>query len=254
MGQTGDALRKWEQVLALDPDHALARSYVNSARRELGLPPLQTSVAPAPAKVDSLHAEEDIDKLLHEAVQLYDMGLVERPSPNGSVSSSWSPSVRRWKVILRQARIELGTTAPQEAAPVQAGFAAPESEPLDLKLRQAEHLLGLQRHEEAAFTFQQALGLDPGNVIALQGLERCRKPSGRSTPPPKPDQPNPQIRHPPSPWTPRGASPWPWRNPRPLGSRRVSNPQPPCSRPHRAGERVHPCRIGFGRPWSSCPG
>ena len=191
MGQTGDALRKWEQVLALDPDHALARSYVNSARRELGLPPLQTSAAPALAKVDSLHAEEDIDKLLHEAVQLYDMGLVEEAISKWERVLVLEPQRPEVEGYLRQARIELGTTAPQEAAPVQAGFAAPESEPLDLKLRQAEHLLGLQRHEEAAFTFQQALGLDPGNVIALQGLERCRKPSGRSTPAPeaRPTQP-----------------------------------------------------------------
>jgi tetratricopeptide (TPR) repeat protein len=81
---------------------------------------------------------------------------------------------------LRQARSEVGSGAPNEAPPARAGSTVLEPEVLDLKLRQAEHLLALQRHEEAAFTFQQALGLDPGNASAIQGLERCRKLSGRS--------------------------------------------------------------------------
>jgi hypothetical protein len=78
------------------------------------------------------------------------------------------------------ARSELGQgpgrgQASTSAAPIAA---VPEVESLDLKLRQAEHLLSLQRHEEAAFTFQQALRLSPGDARALLGLERCRKPSG----------------------------------------------------------------------------
>ena len=35
MGQTEDALHKWEQALALDPDLTLARTYAEGARREL---------------------------------------------------------------------------------------------------------------------------------------------------------------------------------------------------------------------------
>jgi tetratricopeptide (TPR) repeat protein len=185
MGQTGDALRKWEQVLALDPDHALARSYVNSARRELGLPALQAAAEPAPVRVDSLQAEEDIDKLLREAVQLYDMGLVEEAISKWERVLALEPQRQEVEGYLRQARIELGTAAPQATAPARSGFTAPEPDPLDLKLRQAEHLLTLQRPQEAAYTFQQALLLDPGNTLALQGLERCRKPSDRPTPAPE---------------------------------------------------------------------
>ncbi len=180
MGQAGDALQKWEQVLALNPDHALAKGYVNSVRRELNLPPLQASAPPAPARVDPPYTEEDIDKLLREAVQLYDLGLVEEAISKWERVLVLEPQRQEVEGYLRQARSEIGSGAPSEAAPIRAGSTATEPDALDLKLRQGEHLLALQRHEEAAFTFQQALGLDPGNASALQGLERCRKPSGGS--------------------------------------------------------------------------
>ena len=188
MGQTGDALRKWEQVLALDPDHALAKGYVTNARRDLGLSPLQAPDTPAPAKEYSPHLEEDIDKLLREAVQLYDMGLPEEAISKWERVLVLEPQRQEVEGYLRMARSEVGSaapgqTAPSEAAPKSADWSTvPGPETLELKLRQAEHLLALQRHEEAAFTFQLALSLDPGNASALQGLERCRKPSGHPTP------------------------------------------------------------------------
>lgn len=177
MGQTGDALRKWEQVLTLDPAHALARGYANGARRELGLPALPAPVAPAPAPLEAPPTDEDADKLLREAVQLYDMGLVEEAISKWERVLLQEPHRQEVEGYLRMARAEVGQE-PLRAAP--AGAALPEPESLDLKLRQAEHLLTLQRHEEAAFTFQQALRLAPGDARALQGLERCRKPAGQA--------------------------------------------------------------------------
>ncbi len=182
MGQIEDALHKWEQALALDPSHALARGYANGVRRELGLPPLP---APAPTDQAALAAQpvdEDIDKLLREAVQLYDMGL------EGEAISKWErvlalePHRQEVEGYLRMARAEVsqGHASRAAVAATPAPVAGPEA--LDLKLRQAEHLLTLQRREEAAFTYQQALGLDPGNARALQGLERCRKPGGQGLP------------------------------------------------------------------------
>jgi tetratricopeptide (TPR) repeat protein len=187
MGQTDDALKKWEQVLALDPDHALVRGYINGARQELGLPLLQTRATPVPVRVELPPAEEDIDKLLREAVQLYDMGLTEEAISKWERVLVLEPQRQEIEGYLRQARMEVESstsTAGQSPAPSQAP--GPESEALELKLRQAEHLLTLQRHEEAAFTFQQALVLDPGNALALQGLERCRKPGSRSVSAPDP--------------------------------------------------------------------
>ena len=191
MGQTEDALQKWQQVLALDPHHALVRGYINGARQELGLPLLQALAAPAPVRVEPPPpGDEDIEKLLREAVQLYDMGLVEEAILKWERVLVLEPQRQEIEGYLRQARSELESSPPAPAAPAATRSAAPEPEALELKLRQAEHLLALQRHEEAAFTFQQALSLDPGNASALQGLDRCRRHEGRPAPPadPRPAQ------------------------------------------------------------------
>lgn len=197
MGQVEDALRKWEQVLALEPGHRLARDYANGARRDLGLPPL---AAPADAPVDGAGTppdEEDIDKLLREAVQLYDIGLVEEAIAKWERVLATEPGRQDVRAYLNQARAELGQrpAPPAHGAPAapshSANPAGPDPGQLELKLRQADHLLSLQRHEEAAFTFQQALALDPGNARALDGLERCRPgaPAARAAAPAPPPLP-----------------------------------------------------------------
>ncbi len=189
MGQLQDALKKWEQVLTLDPAHALARGYANGARRELGLGPIHAEPAPVPVSVAAHHADEDIDKLLREAVQLYDMGLTEEAITKWERILALEPERHEIAGYLREARKEVGQATSAAAAPAATSTASVEPENLDLKLRQAEHLLSLQRHEEAAFTFQQALHLDPGNARALNGLERCRKPASRPAPETRPTAP-----------------------------------------------------------------
>jgi tetratricopeptide (TPR) repeat protein len=89
MGQTGDALLKWERILAANPGHALALAYANDARKELGLAPLQsgeTPAAPPPAAPvpprPALPAEADADasqveQWVLDGVQLYDMGMLD---------------------------------------------------------------------------------------------------------------------------------------------------------------------------------
>jgi len=191
MGQVPDALQKWEQVLALDPTHSLALGYANGARRELGLPPLQVSVPAAPAEAPAPAAEEDVAKLLREAVQLYDMGLTEEAISKWEHVLALEPHREEIHAYLREARKELtqpGNQPPPPPTPQQAAAPAPvaiqaplpaanpDAEALALKLRQADHLLALQRHDEATFTYQQALQLAPGNREALAGLERCRRP------------------------------------------------------------------------------
>jgi len=183
MGQLEDALRKWEGALALDPAHSLARGYANGARKELGLAPLLEAARSESNPASTAAApDEDVDKLLREAVQLYDMGLVEDAISKWERVLALEPHRAEIEGYLRQARTEVlaSASSPAPMTTTQATAGAPGSadpEGLDLKLRQAEHLLTLQRHEEAAFTFQQALGLAPGNARALQGLERCRKPA-----------------------------------------------------------------------------
>jgi tetratricopeptide (TPR) repeat protein len=172
MGQVEDALRKWELLLSLDPDHRLAREYANGARRDLGLPPLDAPASKVPSAPGPAADEEDIDKLLREAVQLYDIGLTEEAIAKWERVLAADPGHLDVKAYLQQARAELGHPSAAPTAPPGPG--GPDPGALDLKLRQADHLLSLQRHEEAAFTFQQALALDPGNARALDGLERCR--------------------------------------------------------------------------------
>ncbi|WP_243322423.1 hypothetical protein [Geothrix sp. SG200] len=198
MGQVADALQKWEQALALDPTQSLALGYANGARRELGLPPLQGTAPAAPAEEPAPQADEDVDKLLREAVQLYDMGLTEEAISKWEHVLALEPHREEIRGYLRQARKEV-TQAAAQPAPVQppppaptpalppasavspaAPAPTPEAEALALKLRQAEHLLTLQRPDEAAFTYQQALRLAPGNPEVLAGLERCRRPQPRA--------------------------------------------------------------------------
>jgi tetratricopeptide (TPR) repeat protein len=180
MGQIEDALRKWERALAIVPSHALAQSYANGARRELGLAPVQapvpTTAVAAPAKVEAYAAGEEVEKLLREAVQLYDMGLVEEAIPKWERVLVLEPHRQEVEGYLKMAQVELGRGQAQASGPASPNDAVLEIESVELKLKQAEHLLHLQRHEEAAFTYQQALRLSPGDARALLGLERCRKP------------------------------------------------------------------------------
>src|SRR5512133_1377653 len=196
MGQVPDALQKWEQALALDPTHNLALGYANGARRELGLAPLQASASMEPTEESAPAADEDVDKLLREAVQLYDMGLTEEAISKWEHVLVLEPHREEIRSYLRMARQELtlpgtstSTQAPTQVpapaptpTPTPSPAAAPNDEALALKLRQAEHLLSLQRHDEAAFTYQQALQLAPGHPEALAGLERCRQPQAPMPP------------------------------------------------------------------------
>jgi tetratricopeptide (TPR) repeat protein len=188
MGQTEDALKKWEKLLSLAPNHAMARDYMNGARRELGLAPLAVGEAPThepePEPVASSAAPaiahgEDIDKLLREAVQLYDMGLPEEAVAKWEKALELEPHRTDIQGYIKQAKAELDK---QPSAPTQptASPSAP-TKPLaadpalvEVKIRQGEHLLTLQRFDEAVFTFKQALDLQPGHPRAAAGLVQAQ--------------------------------------------------------------------------------
>jgi tetratricopeptide (TPR) repeat protein len=182
MGQVEDALRKWNQLLAAVPDHAMALQYAEGARRELGLP-LDGSVAPAAPvhpvtqEVPIYGADEEAaDKLLREGCLLYDMGLPEEAIGKWEQALKLAPHRSDIQSFLDNAHQDLATAA---AAPAPAPAApAPGPSPADEKARQAEHLMGMQRFEEAAFTYQQALDLDPGHSQAKAGLLRARAAQG----------------------------------------------------------------------------
>lgn len=185
MGQIEDALRKWDQLLAAVPDHAMALQYAQGARQELGLS-TDGSAASAPAAMAPSHPvtqevpvygadEEAADKLLREGCLLYDMGLPEEAIGKWELALKRAPHRTDIQGFLDSARKDLAESA-QAPAPVAAPVPAPS--PADEKVKQAEHLVGMQRFEEAAFTFQQALDLDPNHAQAKAGLARCRAAQG----------------------------------------------------------------------------
>lgn len=188
MGQTEDALRKWDQLLAAIPDHAMALQYAEGARRELGLPldgsgPAVPQIHPVTQEIPIYGADEEAaDKLLREGCLLYDMGLTEEAVGKWEQALKRAPHRSDIQGFLDSAQKDL---ADQAAAPQAPAPAEPVVSPADEKVRQAEHLMGMQRLEEAAFSYQQALDLDPGHQGARAGLLRVRAAQGspaRSTP------------------------------------------------------------------------
>ena len=185
MGQVEDALRKWDQLLAAVPDHGMALQYARGARQELGLPS-DGSVSPA-APAASVHpvtqevplysqAEEHADKLLREGCLLYDMGLPEEAVGKWKQALELAPHRSDIQSFLDNAHREM---AQEKAAPAPVSPAAPAAlSPADEKVKQAEHLMGMQRFQEAAFTFQQALELAPGHGAAKAGLLRAQAAQG----------------------------------------------------------------------------
>lgn len=197
MGQVEDALLKWDKLLSLAPDHAMARDYANGARRELGLPLLQAGERPAAPKeeapqpasspVAAAHGE-DLDKLLREAVQLYDMGLPEEAIAKWERALELEPHRSDIRGYVDQARAELSRQAAAPTRPTAAPSAPTqpavpmEDAQVAVKLRQAEHLMSLQRYEEAVFTYKQALDLVPGHPAALEGLRQAQAGAAPATP------------------------------------------------------------------------
>lgn len=183
MGQTEEALRVWERLLALVPGHTLAQDYANAARKELGLQTSVTAPAAAPASAQESHHDEnpDLDKLLREAVQLYDMGLPGEAIAKWEQALAQVPDRQDIAAFIREARKEMDARAP---APAPAPAApAPVEDPAAAKLRQGRHLLSLRRFDEAVFTFQQALAISPGHPEALEGLRAAERGEAGAAPP-----------------------------------------------------------------------
>ncbi|HJW32214.1 MAG TPA: tetratricopeptide repeat protein [Holophagaceae bacterium] len=190
MGQLEDALKKWDLLIAGAPHHRMARDYANGARRELGLPLLGEGDMPAPAAPSAASSQaaaapavdhgEDVDRMLREAVQLYDMGLPEEAISKWEKALALEPHRVEIHRYLEQARAEHREQASAPTAPPTPRPSAPtqpmasNTAQVELRLRQAEHLMGMQRFDEAAFTYQQALDLDPANAAAKEGLRRAR--------------------------------------------------------------------------------
>jgi len=120
MGQLEDALKKWEQILARDPAHALARAYVQDARRELGLPPLAegarpdaaAAAAPEPNPLSAPDADsERTGHLIRDGVQLYDLGMIQEAKEKWQQVLALVPGHADAEAYLAMARKDLAVPA-----------------------------------------------------------------------------------------------------------------------------------------------
>jgi len=127
MGQLEDALKKWEQILARDPAHALARAYVQDARKELGLPPLAEgarldAAAAAPPEPEPIPAPDAdsgrIDQLIRDGVQLYDLGMIQEAKERWQQVLALVPGHADAEAYLAMARKDLAVPAARPVAPV----------------------------------------------------------------------------------------------------------------------------------------
>ena len=181
MGESQDALKKWEQILVLEPGHQLAEAYIKDARRELGLEsPVREAeatdattamaVASQPSPITQAAIPERIEKLLREGTQLYDMGMVEEACRMWEQVLQLDPDHGDGQAYLSMAKREHSATPAVPPPPVpEPPTSHPPKVELEPRLRHAESLLHQGHLEEAAYCFQEILALAPQNFRALQG-------------------------------------------------------------------------------------
>lgn len=213
MGQVADALRKWEEALALDPGHALARGYVADARRELGvvgdLPPapaLTSAPAPAPASPAEVEGDGEAERfaqLVREGTQLYDMGMAQEAVhkwEQALILRPGHPEAEGYLAMARRDAEQLAAAPPPTAPRPTPAPAAPAraASGQDETLERAERLLQQGRFEASAFLFQQVVDQNPHHFRALQGLHQAQnlkaaQDAHHAAPPVVPAPPAPQV-------------------------------------------------------------
>lgn len=205
MGQSEDALKKWEQILELEPGHQLAHAYIQDARKDLGFlaapsptpPPADVMPALEPAAkptVPQKDLPERIENLLRDGTQLYDMGMAEEASQKWEQVLELVPGHADAQTYLAMAKRETAA-APIPAPPLPA--IRPKEDP-EIRLRKAESLLHQGRLEESAFVFQEILNQAPENFRARQGLRQANglieaRQHTHAAPPPAMYPPTPPI-------------------------------------------------------------
>jgi tetratricopeptide (TPR) repeat protein len=173
LGQPADALQKWERVLANDPGHKLALAYANDARRELGLAPLAPPQgARSAAHAAPAEAAPDVDQLVREGVQLYDLGMAEEAMVKWGRALELRPEQKDALEYLRLARRDQ-EQAP-ERPPAQAPQRNPAADSLETRIWRAEQLLRDRRLEEAGTAFQQLLNQGSQDPRVLHGYQQSR--------------------------------------------------------------------------------
>lgn len=145
LGQLEEARAKWEGILDHRPDHTLARNYLDGVRRDLGLPALASAVtASTPSEPLAPEAVKDLEQLLREGSQLFDLGMTEEAVDKWEQALALAPGDSRITSYLEMARKELQPRSrplppPPAPLPPPPGVEPPPAVPSLLPLQEPPH-------------------------------------------------------------------------------------------------------------------
>ncbi len=200
-GLIAKAITTWELVLRQDPDNALAKGYLDGARRKLEV---ESAPAPPPPEAPPAPgAPDEIDKLLRDGCTLYDMGQVEDALKKWERILAMDPRNTLAQAYANDARRDLGLAPVAGGARPAPSAASPREVPVggDDETSHAERLVreGVQIYdmgmaEEAMEKWRQALALEPGHRDALGYLEMARRDQEQASPASAPPRAEPPPR------------------------------------------------------------
>lgn len=205
------AIATWEMALHQDPGNALARGYIDGARRKLEAEaaPVAPILAFTPlAKAPEPEAEDVQDKLLRDGCTLFDMGQIEDALGKWERILAVDPGHALALAYVADARRELGL-------PPRGGGPAPEPAPVAVPaalqaqpgpdtevdsraaqmVREGVQIYDMGMYAEAEQKWQEALALDPAcrdaqGYLEMAARDRDQAPPG-GTPRPEPARPAP---------------------------------------------------------------
>lgn len=176
--RSGEPLRAgqiWQAILKRVPDHAAARQGLIRVKRAL-----EETSAPAQPGLN----QEELDTLLRQASQLWDLGVPDDAIEKWEKALQLDPENAEAKAFIgmvKKEQAEAAAAPPKPPPPLPAAreeltatLPTMVQEGEDPRMLQGEHLLVLERFEEAIYAFQQALTHQPGNTRAQEGLARAR--------------------------------------------------------------------------------
>ena len=202
-GLLAKAIFTWEMALQKDPANALAKGYIDGARRKLEadsapVVPPEAPAEPPPSSGVTLQQDE-IEKSLRDGCTLFDMGQMQdalgkwerilEADPDHALANAYANDARKELGLPSLARGErppaARTSAPEpEPAAAERGFEAARADQIS---REGVQIYDLGMVDEAIEKWQQALQLEPGHGDATGYLEMARR-DREALPPPRPPQ------------------------------------------------------------------
>lgn len=202
-GLVAKAVTTWEQALRQDPDNALAKGYLDGARRKLETESAPAPEAPPPPAPPA--SGDETDKLLRDGCTLYDMGQVEDALKKWERILDSDPHNTLALAYANDARKDLGLAPvaggarPSPASPAasqavqdaQGGAGDGEASRADQLVRDGVQIYDMGMLDEAMEKWRQALALEPAHRDAIGYLEMARRDQEQASPASAPARPEP---------------------------------------------------------------